>query len=172
MDFSFIGGSLSGGVGEAITRAAELALERRLPLLVICASGGARMQEGAISLMQMAKTSQAVARLHEAGLLYMSLLTDPTYGGVSASFAFLGDLEIAEPGSRIGFAGAKIIEQTIRQQLPDGFQTAEFLLDHGQLDLVEPRENLRVAIRKVLNLHSSAGRDGGVQLPETEGRRR
>ncbi len=169
MDFSFIGGSLSGGVGEAITRAAELALERRLPLLVICASGGARMQEGAISLMQMAKTSQAVARLHEAGLLYMTLLTDPTYGGVSASFAFLGDLEIAEPGSRIGFAGAKIIEQTIRQQLPDGFQTAGFLLDHGQLDLVEPRENLRVAIRKVLNLHSSAGRDGGVQLPETEG---
>jgi acetyl-CoA carboxylase carboxyl transferase subunit beta len=169
MDFAFIGGSLSGAVGEGITRAAELALERREPLLVICASGGARMQEGAISLMQMAKTSQAIARLHEAGLLYMTLLTDPTYGGVSASFAFLGDVEIAEPGSRIGFAGAKIIEQTIRQQLPDGFQTAGFLLDHGQLDLVEPRENLRVALRKVLNLHASAPRDGSASLPETEG---
>ncbi len=172
MDFAFIGGSLSGGVGEAITRAAELALERRLPLLVICASGGARMQEGCISLMQMAKTSQAIARLHEEGLLYMTLLTDPTYGGVSASFAFLGDLEIAEPGSRIGFAGAKVIEQTIRQTLPEGFQTAGFLLDHGQLDLVEPRENLRVAIRKVLALHTraDAARGGRPALPATEGR--
>jgi acyl-CoA carboxylase subunit beta len=170
MDFSFIGGSLSGGVGEAITRAAELALERRQPLLVICASGGARMQEGAISLMQMAKTSQAIARLNEEGLLYLTLLTDPTYGGVSASFAFLGDVEIAEPGSRIGFAGAKVIEQTIRQQLPEGFQTAGFLLDHGQLDLVEPRENLRVVIRKLLNLHAAARRDGVPQLPDTEGR--
>jgi acetyl-CoA carboxylase carboxyl transferase beta subunit/acetyl-CoA carboxylase carboxyl transferase alpha subunit len=167
MDFAFIGGSLSGGVGEAITRAAELALERRQPLLVICASGGARMQEGAISLMQMAKTSQAVARLREAGILYVALLTDPTYGGVSASFAFQGDLQIAEPGSRIGFAGAKVIEQTIRQKLPDGFQTAGFLLDHGQLDLVEPRENLRQALRKILALHAGAGAHG---LPETAGR--
>lgn len=167
MDFAFIGGSLSGGVGEAITRAAELALERRQPLLVICASGGARMQEGAISLMQMAKTSQAVARLREEGILYIALLTDPTYGGVSASFAFQGDLQVAEPGSRIGFAGAKVIEQTIRQKLPEGFQTAGFLLDHGQLDLVEPRENLRQALRKVLALHAGAGADG---LPETAGR--
>jgi acetyl-CoA carboxylase carboxyl transferase subunit beta len=117
--------------------------------------------------MQMAKTSQAVARLHEAGLLYISLLTDPTYGGVSASFAFLGDLQIAEPGSRIGFAGKQVIEQTIRQKLPEGFQTADFLLDHGQLDLVEPRENLRNTLRKILELHAHAGgRDG---IPETGG---
>jgi acetyl-CoA carboxylase carboxyl transferase subunit beta len=170
MDFAFIGGSLSGAVGEAITRAAELALERRLPLLVITASGGARMQEGCISLMQMAKTSQAIARLHDAGLLYVTLLTDPTYGGVSASFAFLGDVEVAEPGSRIGFAGAKVIEQTIRQQLPPGFQTAGFLLDHGQLDLVEPRENLRVALRKLLNFHAATSQDGLPALPTTEGR--
>ncbi len=169
MDFAFIGGSLSGGVGEAITRAAELALERRLPLLVICASGGARMQEGSISLMQMVKTSQAIARLHEEGLLYVTLLTDPTFGGVSASFAFLGDVEIAEPGSRIGFAGAKVIEQTIRQKLPEGFQTAGFLLDHGQLDLVEPRENLRNTLRKILQLHAGAGRRDADALPETNG---
>ncbi|MGH3130594.1 MAG: acetyl-CoA carboxylase carboxyltransferase subunit alpha, partial [Gaiellaceae bacterium] len=168
MDFAFIGGSMGGGVGEAITRAAELALEQRTPLLVISASGGARMQEGCISLMQLAKTSQAVARLHEEGVLYVSLLTDPTYGGVSASFATLGDLLIAEPGSYVGFAGPRIIEQTIRQTLPDGFQTAGFLLDHGMLDLVEPRENLRQSLRKILDFHASAGtRDG---LPETSGR--
>jgi acetyl-CoA carboxylase carboxyl transferase alpha subunit/acetyl-CoA carboxylase carboxyl transferase beta subunit len=166
MDFAFVGGSLSGGVGEVITRAAELALEQRKPLLVICASGGARMQEGCVSLMQMAKTSQAIARLHEEGLLYISLLTDPTYGGVSASFAFLGDLQIAEPGSRIGFAGKHVIEQTIRQKLPEGFQTAGFLLDHGQLDLVEPRENLRNAIRKVLELHARAGAYDGLPIVE------
>jgi len=168
MDFAFIGGSMGSGVGEAITRAAELALERREPLLAISASGGARMQEGCVSLMQLAKTSQAIGRLHEEGLLYISLLTDPTYGGVSASFAVLGDLLVSEPGSHIGFAGPKIIEQTIRQQLPDGFQTAGFLLDHGQLDLVEPRENLRVSIRKVLELHATAGALAGG-LPETEG---
>jgi acetyl-CoA carboxylase carboxyl transferase subunit beta len=168
MDFAFIGGSMGGAVGEAITRAAELALERRTPLLVISASGGARMQEGCISLMQLAKTSQAVARLHEEGILYVSLLTDPTYGGVTASFATLGDLLVSEPGSLVGFAGPKVIEQTIRQQLPEGFQTAGFLLDHGMLDLVEPRENLRNTLRKILELHAGAGaRDG---LPETEGR--
>jgi len=168
MDFAFIGGSMGSGVGEAITRAAELALERREPLLVISASGGARMQEGCVSLMQLAKTSQAVARLHEEGLLYISLLTDPTYGGVSASFAMLGDLLVSEPGSYIGFAGPKVIEQTIRQKLPEGFQTAGFLLDHGQLDLVEPRETLRVSLRKILELHATSG--GGVDgLPKTEG---
>jgi acetyl-CoA carboxylase carboxyl transferase alpha subunit/acetyl-CoA carboxylase carboxyl transferase beta subunit len=167
MDFAFVGGSLSGAVGEVITLAAELALERRVPLLIICASGGARMQEGSISLMQMAKTSQAIARLHEEGLLYISLLTDPTYGGVSASFAFLGDLQIAEPGSRIGFAGKQVIEQTIRQKLPDGFQTAGFLLDRGQLDLVEPRENLPSTLRKILGLHSRPG--GAESLPEADG---
>jgi len=168
MDFAFIGGSMGSGVGEVITRAAELALERREPLLVISASGGARMQEGCVSLMQLAKTSQAVGRLHEEGLLYISLLTDPTYGGVSASFATLGDLLVSEPGSYIGFAGPKVIEQTIRQKLPDGFQTAGFLLDHGQLDLVEPRETLRVSLRKILELHALAG-GGAAGLPEVEG---
>ena len=167
MNFAFIGGSMGGGVGEAITRAAELALERRVPLLLIASSGGARMQEGCVSLMQLAKTSQAVARLHEAGILYISLLVDPTYGGVSASFATLGDLLVSEPGSYIGFAGPKVIEQTIRQKLPDGFQTAEFLLDHGQLDLVEPRENLKNTLRKILAMHAGAGRRDG--LPSTNG---
>src|SRR5439155_3395230 len=168
MDFAFIGGSMGSGVGEAITRAAELALERREPLLVISASGGARMQEGCVSLMQLAKTSQAVGRLHEEGVLYVSLLTDPTYGGVSASFATLGDLLVSEPGSYIGFAGPKVIEQTIRQKLPDGLQTAGFLLDHGQLDLVEARETPRNSLRKILELHAGAT-SGPVQLPETDG---
>ncbi|MBD0329790.1 MAG: acetyl-CoA carboxylase carboxyltransferase subunit alpha [Thermoleophilia bacterium] len=176
MDFAFVGGSMGSGVGEAVTRAAELALERRTPLLVIATSGGARMQEGCVSLMQMAKTSQAVARLHEEGILFVSLLTDPTYGGVTASFPTLGDILLSEPNSYIGFAGPKVIEQTIRQTLPEGFQTAEFLLDHGMLDLVEPRENLRQALRKLLELHSLAPVAGQprkeivARLPETEGR--
>lgn len=156
VEFAFIGGSMSGAVGEAITRAAELALERRTPLLAISASGGARMQEGCVSLMQMAKTSQAVARLAEAGIPFISLLTDPTYGGVSASYATLGDILISEPGAHIGFAGPSVIEQTIHQQLPEGFQTAEFLLEHGMLDLVEPRENLRRTLRNLLALHAAA----------------
>ena len=142
IDFEFIGGSMGGAVGESITRGAELALERRIPLLVISASGGARMQEGCVSLMQMAKTSQAIGRLNEEGILYISLLTDPTYGGVSASFATLGDVLVAEPEAHIGFAGPSVIEQTIRQTLPDGFQTSGFLMEHGMLDLVETRENL------------------------------
>jgi acetyl-CoA carboxylase carboxyl transferase alpha subunit/acetyl-CoA carboxylase carboxyl transferase beta subunit len=153
IDFGFIGGSMGGAVGESITRGAELALERRVPLLAISASGGARMQEGCVSLMQMAKTSQAIGRLREEGILYMSLLTDPTYGGVSASFATLGDVLIAEPDAHIGFAGPSVIEQTIRQKLPDGFQTAGFLMEHGMLDLIEPRENLRRTIRNLLDLH-------------------
>jgi acetyl-CoA carboxylase carboxyl transferase subunit beta len=165
MNFAFIGGSMGSGVGEAITRAAELALERNQPLLVICTSGGARMQEGCVSLMQMAKTSQAFARLHEQGVLTMCLLTDPTYGGVSASFATLGDVLIAEPRAYVGFAGPKVIEQTIRQQLPEGFQTAEFLLEHGMLDVLAPRENLRGVVAKLLELHTLSG-DG---LPEPEG---
>ena len=156
MDFAFIGGSMGSAVGEGITRAAELALETRTPLLVIAASGGARMQEGCVSLMQMAKTSQAIARLHEEGILFVCLLTDPTYGGVTASFATLGDVLVSEPGSYVGFAGPKVIEQTIRQTLPDGFQTAEFLMEHGMLDLVEPRENLRPTLRKLLQLHALA----------------
>ena len=176
VDFAFIGGSMSGAVGEAITRAAELALERRLPLLVISASGGARMQEGCVSLMQMAKTSQAVARLAEEGVPFFSLLTDPTYGGVSASYATLGDVLISEPGAHIGFAGPSVIEQTIHQQLPEGFQTAEFLLDHGMLDVVEPRENIRRTLRNLLALHAaaeSARSEGSAaranRLPSTEG---
>jgi acetyl-CoA carboxylase carboxyl transferase subunit beta len=171
IDFSFIGGSLGSAEGEAITLAAELALAERTPLLVISASGGARMQEGAVSLMQMVKTSQALARLREAGILYLSLLTDPTYGGVSASFATLGDVLIAEPGAHIGFAGPSVIEQTIGQKLPEGFQTAEFLFEHGMVDLVEPRENLRGVLRRILALHAGAeaARAGGARLPDTEG---
>jgi len=165
MNFGFVGGSMGSAVGEGVTRAAELALEQKTPLLVVCTSGGARMQEGCISLMQMAKTSAAFARLHEQGILVVCLLTDPTYGGVSASFATLGDVLLAEPNSYIGFAGPKVIEQTIRQQLPEGFQTAEFLLDHGMLDLVEPRENIQNVLRKLLELHTLS-EDG---LPETEG---
>src|SRR4051812_13111367 len=177
IDFDFVGGSMGSAVGEAITRAAELALERRTPLLVISASGGARMQEGVVSLMQMAKTSQAVGRLNEEGLLYTSLLTDPTYGGVSASFATLGDVLVAEPDAHIGFAGPSVIEQTIRQTLPDGFQTAGFLMDHGMLDLVETRENLGRAIRNLVQLHGKVeeGRQTGqaqraARLPETDGK--
>jgi acetyl-CoA carboxylase carboxyl transferase subunit beta len=177
VDFAFIGGSMSGAVGEAITRAAELALERRLPLLVISASGGARMQEGCVSLMQMAKTSQAVARLAEEGVPFFSLLTDPTYGGVSASYATLGDVLISEPGAHIGFAGPSVIEQTIHQQLPEGFQTAEFLLEHGMLDVVEPRENLRRTLRNLLSVHAAAeaargesGSERAGRLPSVEGR--
>jgi acetyl-CoA carboxylase carboxyl transferase beta subunit/acetyl-CoA carboxylase carboxyl transferase alpha subunit len=176
IDFGFIGGSMGGAVGESITRGAELALERRVPLLGISASGGARMQEGCVSLMQMAKTSQAVGRLNEEGILYMSLLTDPTYGGVSASFATLGDVLIAEPDAHIGFAGPSVIEQTIRQKLPEGFQTAGFLMEHGMLDLVEPRENLRRTIRNLLDLHgrveeARAADRGSLapRLPEPEG---
>ena len=177
IDFGFIGGSMSGDVGEAITRAAEVSLQSGTPLLVISASGGARMQEGCVSLMQMAKTSQAVARLAEEGVLFMSLLTDPTYGGVSASYATLGDVLISEPGAHIGFAGPSVIEQTIHQQLPDGFQTSEFLIEHGMLDLVEPRENLRRTIRNLLAMHAAAHdarRDDPAaragRLPDTDAR--
>jgi acetyl-CoA carboxylase carboxyl transferase subunit beta len=169
MDFPFMGGSMGGAVGEIITRAAELALERRTPLLLISASGGARMQEGGVSLMQLAKTSQAIARLHEEGILCLCLNTDPTFGGVTASFAMLGDALIAEPSALIGFAGPNIIQQTIRQQLPAGFQTAEFLLDHGMLDFVEPRENLKRLLEKLIAFHSD-GRSETPKLPPTDGR--
>jgi acetyl-CoA carboxylase carboxyl transferase subunit beta len=176
IDFAFVGGSMSGAVGEAITRAAELALQTRTPLLVISASGGARMQEGCVSLMQMAKTSLAVARMAEEGVLYISLLTDPTYGGVSASYATLGDVLISEPGAHIGFAGPSVIEQTIHQKLPDGFQTSEFLLDHGMLDVVEPRENLKRTLRNLLAMHGVAeaargetGEERARRLPSVDG---
>ncbi len=153
MDFAFMGGSMGGAVGEIVTRAAELALADRTPLLIVSASGGARMQEGCISLMQLAKTSQALALLDEAGVLCVCLLTDPTFGGVTASFAMLGDVLVAEPNALVGFAGPQVIEQTIHQTLPPGFQTAEFLLEHGMLDLVEPRQSLRQALSKLLGFH-------------------
>ncbi len=143
MEYGFMGGSMGSVVGEKVTRCAERALERARPLIVISCSGGARMQEGALSLMQMAKISAALARLDEAGLPFVSMLTDPTTGGVTASFAMLGDLNIAEPRALIGFAGPRVIEQTIRQTLPDGFQRSEFLLEHGMIDMIVERSAMR-----------------------------
>lgn len=151
MEFKFIGGSMGSVVGEKITRAIEYCLKQRWPLIVVSCSGGARMQEGAISLMQMAKISAALARLDDAKLPYISLLTNPTTGGVTASYAMLGDFNIAEPGAIIGFAGARVIEQTIRQKLPKGFQRSEFLLEHGMLDAVVDRRELRDLLIKLLN---------------------
>ncbi len=156
MDLEFVGGSMGSVVGEKIARAIERALRDRLPIVIVAASGGARMQEGTLSLMQMAKISAALARLDEARIPYVSILTDPTTGGVTASFAMLGDLNIAEPGAQIGFAGPRVIEQTIRQKLPKGFQRAEFLLEHGMLDDVVPRENLREYVIRALEFFSYA----------------
>ena len=150
MEYAFIGGSMGAVVGEAITRAIERATEQKKPLIIVSASGGARMMEGVVSLMQMAKISAALARLDEAKVPYISVLTDPTTGGVTASYAMLGDLNIAEPGALIGFAGPRVIEQTIRQKLPEGFQRAEFLLEHGMLDAVVPRKDLRAYIARAL----------------------
>ena len=150
MEYSFIGGSMGVVVGEKIARAVEMALERRQPLLVISCSGGARMMEGALSLMQMAKVSAALARLDRAGLPFISILTDPTTGGVTASFAMLGDLNIAEPKALIGFAGPRVIEQTIRQKLPEGFQRSEFLVDHGMVDLIVDRREMKNLLGRVL----------------------
>jgi len=150
MEPRFIGGSMGCVVGEKIARAIERAIDKRTPLLIVSASGGARMQEGAISLMQMAKISAALMRMDEARLPYISVLTDPTTGGVTASYAMLGDLNIAEPGALIGFAGPRVIEQTIRQKLPEGFQRSEFLLKHGMLDAVVPRLELKSFIAKSL----------------------
>ena len=151
MEYRFIGGSMGAVVGEAITRAIERAIDKRKPLIVISASGGARMMEGLASLMQMAKISSALARLDGAGLPYISVLTDPTTGGVTASYAMLGDLNIAEPGALIGFAGPRVIEQTIRQKLPEGFQRSEFLLEHGMLDAVVHRKELKPYISRALD---------------------
>jgi acetyl-CoA carboxylase carboxyl transferase subunit beta len=158
MELAFIGGSMGTVVGEKITRAIELAIKTGSALVVFSASGGARMQEGAISLMQMAKISVALARLDEAGLPFISVLTDPTTGGVTASFAMLGDLNIAEPGAQIGFAGPRVIEQTIKQKLPEGFQRAEFLLEHGMLDAVVERKDLRDFILHTLDFMSQNGK--------------
>lgn len=150
MDFSYIGGSMGSVVGEKIARAGRVALERRIPMVIVSASGGARMQEGIYSLMQMAKTSAVLARLHEAGLPYVSILTNPTTGGVTASYAMLGDVNLAEPGALIGFAGPRVIEETIRQELPKGFQRSEFLLDHGMVDQVVDRRVLKETVALVL----------------------
>jgi len=151
MEYAFIGGSMGAVVGEAITRAIEKAGDTRTSLIIVSASGGARMMEGVISLMQLAKISAALARLDELKVPYVSLLTDPTTGGVTASFAMLGDLNIAEPGALIGFAGPRVIEQTIRQKLPPGFQRSEFLLQHGMLDAVVPRKQLKPYIARALD---------------------
>lgn len=151
LDFFFMGGSMGSAVGEKVARAAERARERQLPLVIFSASGGARMQEGALSLMQLAKTSAAIERLHEAGLPYLSVMCDPTTGGVTASFAFLGDVILAEPGALIGFAGRRVIEQTIRRKLPDDFQTAEFCLQKGLIDMVVPRAEMRSTLARLLS---------------------
>ena len=151
MEYAFIGGSMGSVVGEAITRAIEKATETRTPLIIVSASGGARMMEGAISLMQLAKISSALARLDSAKVPYISVLTDPTTGGVTASFAMLGDLNVGEPGALIGFAGPRVIEQTIRQKLPPGFQRSEFLLEHGMLDAVVARKEMKAYIARALD---------------------
>lgn len=151
-DFTFMGGSMGTAVGEALLSASERAVARKIPLIVIPTSGGARMQEGILSLMQMPRSTIAAARVKEAGLPYIVLLTDPTTGGVSASFAMLGDITLAEPGAVIGFAGARVIEETIRQKLPEGFQKAEYLLEHGMVDMVVPRQELKSALARLMAL--------------------
>jgi len=152
MEYNFMGGSMGSVVGEKITIAAEKSLEKKEPLIVVSCSGGARMQEGILSLMQMAKISAALSRLADACLPYISVLTDPTTGGVTASYAMLGDLNIAEPKALIGFAGPRVIEQTIRQKLPDGFQRSEFLVEHGMIDLITPRSELKPTIGRFLRI--------------------
>lgn len=150
MDFRFLGGSLASGTGEKILQAAMYAVRHKLPYIIISASGGARMHEGIVSLMQMPKTCAALAQLREAGLPYISIMTDPTTGGVSASYAMVGDIHIAEPRSLIGFAGRRVIEETIKQKLPDDFQTAEYLLDHGFVDMIVPRRDMKETLFKIL----------------------
>jgi acetyl-CoA carboxylase carboxyl transferase subunit beta len=151
-DFGFLGGSMGSVVGEKVTRAIELGLEKRQPVLVFSSSGGARMQESILSLMQMAKSSAALAKLKKAGIPFLSILTDPTTGGVTASFAMLGDLNIAEPRALIGFAGPRVIEQTIRQKLPEGFQRSEYLLEHGMVDMIVPRREMKQRLVQILRI--------------------
>lgn len=153
MDSGFMMGSMGVVVGEKITYSIEEAIKRKLPLIIFCVSGGARMQEGIVSLMQMAKTTAALTKLDEAGLLYISVLTDPTYGGVTASFASLGDVILAEPKAMIGFAGQRVIKQTIGEELPQGFQTSEFLLEHGFIDKIVERKDLKNTIAKIIQFH-------------------
>ena len=165
MEYGFIGGSMGVVVGEKITRAIERAIRERLPVIIVSCSGGARMMEGALSLMQMAKISAALARLDRAKLPYVSVLTDPTTGGVTASFAMLGDVNIAEPKALIGFAGPRVIEQTIRQKLPDGFQRSEFLLEHGMLDMVVDRREMKDTIGRVLRFGGAGERTSASEMP-------
>lgn len=153
MDSGFLMGSMGIVVGEKITYAIEKAIELKLPIIIFCVSGGARMQEGIVSLMQMAKTTAAISKLNEAGLLYISVLTDPTYGGVTASFASLADIILAEPGAMIGFAGQRVIKQTIGEELPEGFQTAEFLLKHGFIDKIVERKELKNTLHQLIQFH-------------------
>jgi acetyl-CoA carboxylase carboxyl transferase subunit beta len=169
MEYGFIGGSMGVVVGETIARAIERALDERLPVVVVSCSGGARMMEGALSLMQMAKISAALARLDRAGLPYLSILTDPTTGGVTASFAMLGDLNIAEPRALIGFAGPRVIEQTIRQKLPEGFQRSEFLLEHGFVDLIVDRRELKSTIARALRFMMPEPASAPVAEPTSAG---
>lgn len=154
MDFAFMGGSMGSVVGEKISRIAEGVIEKKQPLIIVASSGGARMQEGIFSLMQMAKVSAAIGRLKDNGVLYISILCDPTFGGVTASFAMLGDIIIAEPKSLIGFAGPRVIEQTIKQPLPEDFQRADFLLEHGLIDIVVDRKSLKETVAKLIELLS------------------
>lgn len=154
MDFRFMGGSMGSVVGEKLTRLIEIATKKQIPAIILCASGGARMQEGLLSLMQMAKISSALQKHHDAGLLYLPILTSPTTGGVTASFAMLGDLIIAEPKALIAFAGRRVIEQTIKEDLPDNFQTSEYLFAHGFIDLIVPRTELQEKLKQILLLHS------------------
>jgi acetyl-CoA carboxylase carboxyl transferase subunit beta len=153
MDFEFMGGSMGSVVGEKVTRIMEEAIKQRIPMLAITSSGGARMQESALSLMQMAKTACACAKMDEAGILFINLLTEPTFGGVTASFGTLGDVIVAEQGARIGFAGKRVIEQTIRQKLPAGFQTAEYLLKFGQVDVISKRKDLKETLSRIITMH-------------------
>jgi acetyl-CoA carboxylase carboxyl transferase subunit beta len=164
-DFTFMGGSLGMAAGDAIIKGFETAIEKNCPLILFAASGGARMQEGILSLMQLPRTTVAVEMLKEAGLPYIVVLTNPTTGGVSASYAMLGDVHIAEPGSVIGFAGARVIEQTIREKLPEGFQTAEYLLEHGMVDMVVPRQELRPTIARLLRLFTKAPLPASSESP-------
>lgn len=165
-EFSFMGGSMGSVVGEKFARTAELCLEEKIPLICFSASGGARMQEALFSLMQMVKTSAALERIRQAGIPYISVMTDPVYGGVSASLAMLGDINMAEPGALIGFAGPRVIEQTVREKLPEGFQHSEFLLDHGAIDMIVPRSGLRPTIARLCRKMQGKS-DADVEFIET-----
>jgi len=170
MDFAYMGGSMGSVVGEKVTRIIEEGIKRKIPVIAITSSGGARMQESCLSLMQMAKTSCAVARANEERILYISVLTEPTFGGVTASFGTLGDVIIAEQGARIGFAGRRVIEQTIRQKLPADFQTAEYLLKYGQVDMVCKREELRNTLEKLIRIHTESLRAANVKVKAFAGK--